>query len=435
MQSYKKRVLIILYYWPPEGGVGVRRWLKFTYHLIELGWDITIFTADKKNFINYDISLLKEIHPKLKVIKKNIFEPHSFYSLISKNTKPTANKNPSIKSFFSHISNWIRANFFIPDSRMFWIFPSISFLKNYVKKNEFDLIISSSTPHSTHLIGYYISIYLNKPWIADFRDPWTQYYFLQNLPNTKLTLFLHNYLEKKVLKKASLVITVSDFLKFDFLKRGAKNAESILNGYDEEDYDIDIPELSKKFTLIHTGSLEIERNPEILWKVISSISNENDLFKSDLNIKLIGKVDSQVLNQISNLGFIENVSITNHIPHNQVIPELFKSHIMLLPIPPNLGSDKGIMPGKMYEYLRVGGNILAIGPPDGDAAKIILNNNAGKLFDFNDFNGIRSFILENYALFKTGQFKRRLLTKSIKDLSRKAIAIKLSTLMTEKILK
>lgn len=435
MQSYKKRVLIILYYWPPEGGVGVRRWLKFTYHLIELGWDITVYTANKQYFINNDITLLKEIHPKIKVIKKNIFEPHSLYSIISTNTKSTPNKNLLKKSLFSYISTWIRANFFIPDSRMFWILPSISFLKKHIKENEFDLIISSSTPHSTHLIGYYIAGYLNKPWIADFRDPWTQYYFLQNLPNTKLTLFLHNYLERKVLNKASLVITVSNFLKFDFIKRGAKKAESILNGYDEEDFEIEIPDFSEKFTLIHTGSLELERNPECLWKVISSISNENSLFRTDLKIQLIGKIDSHVLNQISNFGIIENVTVTNHIPHNKVIPELYKSHIMLLPIPPNLGSDKGIMPGKMYEYLRVGGNILAIGPSDGDAAKIILNNNAGKLFDYNDFNGIRTFILENYKLFKTGQFKRRLLTKSIEDLSRKAIAIKLSTLMSENILK
>lgn len=153
MQNYKKRVLLILYYWPPEGGVGVRRWLKFSKHLSDLGWEVTVFTAEKKSYLNEDPSLLKEIHPNIKIIKFPIWEPYNYYNKV----KSVSSSTKSSNSTFSSLLNWIRANIFIPDARMFWILPSINYLNNELKKNPVDIIISSSTPHSSHLIGMYVA--------------------------------------------------------------------------------------------------------------------------------------------------------------------------------------------------------------------------------------------------------------------------------------
>ena len=431
MQNYKKRVLLILYYWPPEGGVGVRRWLKFSKHLSELGWEVTVFTADKKSYLNEDRSLLKEIHPNIKIIKVPIWEPYSYYNKM----KSVSASAKSSKSIFSSILHWIRANIFIPDARMFWILPSINYLNNELKKNPVDIIISSSTPHSSHLIGMYVAKKNKIPWISDFRDPWTQYYFLQNLPNTQITLSIHKYLEKLVLNNSDLVITVSNFLKEDFLHRGAKKAEAILNGFDDEDFNIIKPDFSSKFTLIHAGSLEIERNPVILWDVLVSISKEIPEFKDDLIINLTGKIDNLIIDQLNIAGLGKNLNVSTHRPHEEIIPDLYKSHILLLPIPESIGSDKGIMPGKMYEYMRVGGSILAFGPLDGDAAKLITKTQTGKMFDFKDFKGVKDFIIKNYLLFKAKKFQRNDISPFITSISRKEIANHLSIHMKKLIIK
>lgn len=429
MQNYKKRALLILYYWPPEGGVGVRRWLKFSKHLVELGWEVTVFTAKKQSYLNEDKHLEKDIHPNIKTIKCPIWEPYIYYNRLSSNT--SAVNTTKIKTIISGMISWIRANIFIPDARMFWIFPSIKYLNRELKHNPVDIIISSSTPHSSHIIGMYVAKKNNIPWISDFRDPWTQYYFLQNLPNSKLTLYIHRRLEKSVLRDTSLVITVSDFLRNDFLNRGAKNAEVILNGFDEEDFNISDLTFNTKFTLIHAGSLEFERNPSVLWEIIASISSELPHFKEDLRINLIGKIDDKIIQQMNDLGLSENLFFSSHKPHEEIIPALYKSHILLLPIPKSIGSDRGIMPGKMYEYLRVGGTILAIGPTDGDAAKLISDTKAGKLFDFNDLQGIKTFLIEKYHLYKENKFERNQMSPLISSISRKEIANKLSNLMSK----
>jgi glycosyltransferase involved in cell wall biosynthesis len=255
------------------------------------------------------------------------------------------------------------------------------------------------------------------------------------LPNTQITLSIHKYLEKLVLNNSDLVITVSNFLKEDFLHRGAKKAEAILNGFDDEDFNIIKPDFSSKFTLIHAGSLEIERNPVILWDVLVSISKEIPEFKDDLIINLTGKIDNLIIDQLNIAGLGKNLNVSTHRPHEEIIPDLYKSHILLLPIPESIGSDKGIMPGKMYEYMRVGGSILAFGPLDGDAAKLITKTQTGKMFDFKDFEGVKDFIIKNYLLFKDKKYKRNDISPFITSISRQEIANHLSIHMTKLIIK
>ncbi|MEA3317025.1 MAG: glycosyl transferase family 1, partial [Bacteroidota bacterium] len=181
-----KKVLIITYYWPPSGGAGVQRWLKFAKFLPKYGWNPIIYTPENGEIPVTDKSLHKDISKETKVIKRKIWEPYTWYKkfigqknnqkinvgFLSENQKP---------KFTEKISVWIRGNFFIPDARKFWIKPSVKFLKTYLKNNNVDAIISTGPPHSMHLIAMQLQKKLNLPWIADFRDPWTNIDFYEDL--------------------------------------------------------------------------------------------------------------------------------------------------------------------------------------------------------------------------------------------------------------
>ncbi|MBE9481851.1 MAG: glycosyl transferase family 1, partial [Bacteroidetes bacterium] len=173
-----KKVLIITYYWPPSGGAGVQRWLKFVKYLREFGWEPIVYTPENPEAPDIDNSLEKDIPDNLTVIKRKIWEPYTAYKkfigqekeqkinagFLSENKKPKLSEN---------ISVWIRGNFFIPDARKFWIKPSVKFLTNYLKNNPVDAMISSGPPHSMHMIALGLKQRLGIPWLADFRDPWT----------------------------------------------------------------------------------------------------------------------------------------------------------------------------------------------------------------------------------------------------------------------
>ena len=184
------RVLIISYYWPPSGGAGVQRWLKFSKYLRDFGWEPVIYTPENPESPDVDKSLLKDIPPGIEVIKKQIWEPYDAYKRFigqKKDEKIQAGflsekkRNP----LFENISVWIRGNFFIPDARRFWIKPSIRFLIKYLAAHPVNAIVSTGPPHSMHLIALGLKKKLNIPWLADFRDPWTTIDFYHQLHLTR----------------------------------------------------------------------------------------------------------------------------------------------------------------------------------------------------------------------------------------------------------
>ena len=180
-----KRVLIITYYWPPAGGSAVYRWLKFTKYLREFGWEPVIYTAENGEYTELDPDNVKDIPSGVTVLKQPIWEPYNFYKRFigQKKTEKinvgflTEKKKPALAE---RISVWVRGNFFIPDARCFWVKPSVKYLSAWLAKNPVDMVISSGPPHSMHLIAMKLKKQFNLPWIADFRDPWTNIDFIMN---------------------------------------------------------------------------------------------------------------------------------------------------------------------------------------------------------------------------------------------------------------
>ena len=222
----KRKVLIITYYWPPSGGAGVQRWLKFVKYLPNLGWEPVVYTVENGEYPVMDKSLNEDVSAALKVIKTPIWEPYNIYKKISgRNKNDTINSGflaESKKSKFSeNLGKWVRGNFFIPDARKYWIKPSIKYLSNFLNDNPADLIISSGPPHSTHLIAMDLKNKFQIPWVSDFRDPWTNIDFYKELKLTNWADAKHKRLEKHVLTNSDLVLTVGNQLKQELIELGA----------------------------------------------------------------------------------------------------------------------------------------------------------------------------------------------------------------------
>lgn len=404
-----KKVLVITYYWPPAGGGGVQRWLKFSKYLRNYGWEPIIYTAEGGESAMEDPGLVKEIPEGIEEIRVPIWEPYSLYKKITGKKKDekvysgfiTENKKASLGQ---KLSVWIRGNFFIPDARKFWIKPSIKYLTKYLKEHQVDAIISNGPPHSTHMIALGLKRKFNLPWLADFRDPWTNIDFYDQLMLTGLADKKHKRLEKNVLQKADKVVTVSWSWAEDFKNIVDREIEVITNGYDAADFpDKDWP-LTSEFMITQVGSMNKDRDVKTLWKVLEEMCNSNSSLNKQLKIKLIGPVDHAILNHIEAAGLSDKLEKINSVPHNEVIEHLCTSQVLLLPLN-NTPNIAGVIPGKLYEYLAARRPILCIGSPKGDSARIINETNGGSVADFDDAETIRSIINRYFESFQNGNLK------------------------------
>jgi glycosyltransferase involved in cell wall biosynthesis len=383
------KVLIITYYWPPSGGAGVQRWLKFVKYLRQYGWEPVIYTPLNPEFPAIDNSLLSEIPENIEVLRTPIWEPYQLYKrLIGTSPDKKVNASGFISEnnkggYLQKVSLWFRGNFFIPDARKFWIKPSIKFLTQWLSTNHIDVIVSTGPPHSMHIIGAGVKKNTGIPWLADFRDPWTNIDFYHELNLMGWADKIHHNQEMHVLKNADEVVVISKSMKTDFSDILQRKYSVITNGYDKSDIDgINIlPD--EKFTIAHIGSMPKSRNPINLWKALASLKETILGFNDDLVIKLAGTVDHEVIESITSSGLSNNLIRIEYKPHDQII-ELQKQSRVLLLIINDTPNAKVILPGKLFEYIASGRPILCIGPNDGDAAEILRETASGYVTETNN---------------------------------------------------
>jgi len=431
-----KRVLIITYYWPPSGGSGVQRWLKMSKYLPEYGWQPVVYTAEGAEYPVEDPSLEKDVSPAAEVIRRPITEPYSFYKRFLGMKKEQKVKAGFIddtghkQGWKERLSVWIRGNFFIPDARCWWVKPSVRYLKEYLKAHPVDAVISTGPPHSMHLIAMELKEALGIPWIADFRDPWTEIDYYSKLRLTRRADRKHHRLEREVLTKADKVVTVSPNWAERLVKLGAPSAEVVYNGYDENDIvrSSEAP-VSDKFTLTYLGVLFKVRNPECLWKALGELVAEDASFASQLQVKLIGQVDKEVMQTIAKHGLQDHVMPSAYIPHDQVAVALRRSTVLLLPLMPDTEADTlGLIPAKLFEYMASGRPILCIGPVTGDTAKILNETQAGVTVGFEDKNKMKAVVKELYQKFMETALPSHE-NPAIEKYSRKALAGEYAAIM------
>lgn len=431
-----KRVLIITYYWPPSGGSGVQRWLKMSKYLPENGWQPVIYTAENAEYPVEDSSLEKDVCPEAEVIRRPIVEPYNFYKKFLGLKKEQKVKTGFIdetgkqKGWKERLSVWIRGNFFIPDARCWWVKPSVRFLRKYLKDHPVDAVISTGPPHSMHLIAMKLKESLGLPWIADFRDPWTEIDYYNELHLTKRSDRKHHRLEHAVLTKADKVVTVAPDGAQRLERLGARNVATIYNGFDRDDDATMAVTPPDQFIITYLGVLSKIQSPDNLWQALGELIKEYEDFSRQLKIKMIGQIDKAATNAIQAYGLGNHVMFTPYIPHNQVA-EVHRSStlLLLLLMPDNEPRAKGLLTGKLFEYLASGRPILCIGPEDGDAANILNETLTGTTVSFGNKEKIKTVILDYYQRYKENDLPDND-TTSIEKYSRKALTKEYAVLLS-----
>jgi glycosyltransferase involved in cell wall biosynthesis len=418
------KVLLITYYWPPAGGSGVQRWLKFVKYLPDFEIEPVVYTAKNPNYAIHDTSLLSEIPEGLEVLKGEIWEPNNLLSSFGKSKKESSsgflNSNPS---FGEKLLHYIRANYFIPDARKFWIKPSVKLLSAYLDKHNIDAIITTGPPHSLHLIGHALKKKFGIKWVVDFRDPWTNIDYFHSLPLTKKSRRNHEELESMILEDADAVLVVGKSMKNEFSNRN-KEVHVISNGYDDFRQGDEI-ELDKRFSISHIGLMNADRNPVVLWRALQELVEESDEFSKDLQVKLIGKCADEVYKSIDKYNLKDKINFVGYVGHEEVLKHQQASQLLLLAVN-RVPFAKSVVTGKVFEYLQSKRPILAIGPVDGDLAEILKETTSGKMVDFDDIDALKNVIRQYYKEFKLGkltvksqnieQYHRRNLTGSLAKL-------------------
>ncbi len=427
----QKKILIITYYWPPAGGPGVQRWLKFAKYLPDFGWKPVIYTPENPSYPLLDETLMKDVPENIEMVRTKIWEPYQLAEKLNKSNKKfkagqfDVGKNQSWKS---KLSIWVRGNFFIPDARVFWVKPSITFLEKYLREHQIDTIVTSGPPHSLHLIGLGLKDKMpDLKWIADFRDPWTEISYYKHLKLTQSSDKKHRQLESAVFKNADITLATSYTDAENFRKAGA-NAVCITNGFDESDSEGKVKGQNHQdqFTLSYIGVLEQLRNPENLWKALDELIKENTDFAADFKLKFAGRIDDKILYAIENSSLKNHILNLGYLSHGKAVEEMQNSSLLLITNFPNEAS-KGIIPGKIFEYLASGKQILSFGPDQADVAKILNETQSGKHFNYQDTETVKQFILEKFNLWKEGSLHEN--TQHIEQFSRKNLTRQLTEIL------
>ncbi len=368
-----KRVLIITYYWPPNAGAGVYRWLKFARYLPRHGWQPVIYTPENPQLVAEDPDLLRDVPPEAEVIKRPIREPYGLYKRL------TGRKGERIHTAFlseskrrtslmERIALRVRGELFIPDARVGWVKPSIRFLTGYLKEHPVDAVVTTGPPHSMHLIGLGLKKALGVRWVADFRDPWTNIDFYEQLKLSARADRRHRALEAEVLKTADLTLAVGWTLADELRALGAKRVEVITNGYDPADVPSPPEPVDEAYSLVHVGSLTATRDAPELWKALKQLCDADPEFARKLVLRFVGPVDRTVMDSIEAAGLGGRVERIGSVPHAEAMRHMQRARVLLLLLN-DTPNAKGILTSKLFEYLSVGRPILAVG--GGDVERVL----------------------------------------------------------------
>ncbi len=424
------KTLIITYYWPPSGGPGVQRWLKFVKYFKDFGIEPVVFAPKNPSYPLFDESLCTEVPEGVTIVKHPIFEPYGFSKFFSRKETKTISKGiiagKEKQSFMQKLLLYVRGNFFIPDARKFWIKPSVRFLRAYIAEHNIETIITTGPPHSLHLIGKRLRQDLQIKWIADFRDPWTTIGYHDKLKLTKRSFQKHKLLEKQVLQAADHIVVTSFTTEKEFKQITDKPIAVITNGYDIE-MTSEVP-LDTKFTISHIGSLLSGRNPENLWKALFELTEENKGFAEMFQLQLVGAISDDVLDSIEGVGLSSFLSIKGYVSHEEAI-SLQKSSQVLLLVEIDSEETKCIIPGKLFEYMVSGRPIFALGPKNADISKLISETNSGYFFEYEEYDKLKSQLKLYFKLFQEEKLMSQV--SGIEKYSRRELTKRMAQLIKE----
>lgn len=382
--SKSKHIILISYYWPPAGGSGVQRWWFFANQLAKRGWTIDVITVKDPVGINLDSSFQDQCHPNIQVFHLSIWEP-------GKRLYHTANLREKESSIY-HIIRWIRANFFFPDARQFFIKPAIRLVKKRLTEQPTNWLITTGPPHSMHLVGYALRKTSDLQWLADFRDPWSQFFVNHELPMMSFVRNRHKRIEQQVVSAVDCVVTTSPSLS-TYFKAYNSSVISIFNGYEKPLEG----NLYQDFTMTYAGALKSNQHIETVFYILKTLSSRDQLFAKQLRFRLYGAFDNinppaELKDQVITYGYQTKDEIDRILP---------QSHILLL-----LGNDQAdsqlVIHGKLYTYMAARRPVLALVNKHGDMSKLIREYKLGAVFLYTEMDEITAWIASQFEDYKVG---------------------------------
>ncbi len=391
-----KRILLISYYFPPSGGSGVQRMLKFARYLPSYGWLPTVLTVDPKfaAFPSIDESLLREVPSEVKVIHTRAWDPFSLYGRLQGKKKADVIEVGHVggkhKGGLKRVARWLRGNIFLPDARVGWVPFASRVVRKLVREEKFDAIMSTGPPHSSHLVGMAAHKASKLPWVVDMRDPWVEIYYRDQMYEGRVARKIQTTLERRVLSTASAVVAASRHYGMGFKRRiKMQHYETILNGFDPDDisqHPITRTGKEDAFTLAFIGTYTLRRHSNALVAALQQLQAT-----MPVEVHLVGKVDPEALEAYQVNGI--PVKGIGYLPHNEAVAYMQEVDVLLLALPRIQGRDSiGVVPGKVFEYMSARRPILALGPTEGDLADILNRVRAGNIFDYEDRESMFDFL-------------------------------------------
>ena len=403
----EKKVLIVTYYWPPSGGSGVQRWLKFVKYLPQFGVTPFVFTPENPSFDLRDESLLKDVPAEAEVIRFPIWEPYDVFYRVGgafgqKRNNPADVVSNQKGGVFKNVATWMRGNLLIPDPRVFWVKPAVRFLQDFIRDNEIDTIITTGPPHSVHLIGYRLK--KKNPqlrWMADFRDPWSDWGFLDTLKVGKLGRGMHKRMESNVLKTADIITTVTPFYVKRFELLSGRNVHLLTNGYDESDFSELAPTRTSKFIIRHVGIVNEKCDPRPFMRALKAVAASDPGFRADVIVDFTGEINLEFRTFVESDPVLRDMTVfTPTVPHKKII-DLYNHSSLLLLILEGYKDAEGYMPGKLFEYLATGLPILGVGPEGGDASQLLRSAGLGQMIPGSGMEKIKDSCLRFFSEWKS----------------------------------
>lgn len=432
------RVLVITYYFPPSGGSGVQRVLKTVKYLPEYGVIPEVLTVADGAYPEYDASLVEEIPPSVAVHRTRSVDPFRLYGALRGKSKQEAVKVGSVregKGLFERTASWVRANVFLPDARVGWVPFAKREAVRLLRDKDFDVVLTSGPPHSTHLIGRYLKRKFNIPWVADFRDPWTEIIYYDELPMSTVAKRFDRRLEASVLREADHIVTVGPTLAEGLAEKGNKplsEVSVVYNGYDAEDFlGIAPPDLSvESFSLVHVGSLFDSRDPVALWDALSRLREEDPALSDSLMVRLVGQVGENVQRSIQSRKLGNIVEMTGYVDHDEAVREMVGASVLLLALG-GTPASRDVITGKLFEYLASGRPILALGRKDGAAATLLEEVGLDSFFAWEDIEGISTYLRSAMARRRQGEKLSGASQKTVSTFTREAQAGRMVEVLRE----
>lgn len=425
-----KKVLILSYYWPPSGGAGVQRWLKFSKYLFDFDVEPIVLTVDEQyaEYPNLDLSLVQDVHPKLKVHKTKTWEPFNIYKKISNQEKLKHGNVSSKKSIKGKLINFIRANFFVPDPRRYWKKYAIKEALSIINKQDIACIITTGPPHSVHLIGLELKKKTGIKWLADFRDPWTNFMFNEDLPRLSFIKKMDSKNEQKVLKNADEIVTTTNGISKDF-KSFKEKITVLSNGYDDSDIPHFVSKKNKKFILSYIGNFRNNQDVSILWSTLNKLQEEKLITTDNFELALVGNIANNIEASIHSNKLEGFIFRHGYLPHNEALSVMMQSNALLIIIP-DVQSKMSINTGKIFEYLASKNPVITIGPKGGDADLILQNCQRNKAVEYKDGELLYQQIKSELEIFKSNDGYNYQIDNDLHlQYSRKQITQKLSSIL------